>query len=109
MSHADGVQNSNSTTLDGLEIFLRARPEGMVNPERDFGSRRVPVPARDSLRDDAVLVRVLFVSCDPAMRGWMTTARSYVPPVEIGAPMRAAGVGEVLASSSPGFAPGDHV
>jgi NADPH-dependent curcumin reductase CurA len=49
------------------------------------------------------------VSLDPAMRGWMNDARSYIPPVEIGAVMRAAAAGEVTASNHPGFAVGDHV
>jgi NADPH-dependent curcumin reductase CurA len=71
----------------------------MVQPQEDFGVRRVPVPSPNSLEPGYVLVRVLWVSCDPAMRGWMTDAPSYVPPVQIGDAMRAAGVGQVVAGS----------
>ena len=56
-----------------------------------------------------LLVKVLYVSLDPAMRGWMNEGKSYIPPVEIGAVMRAGGVGRVIASQHPGFALGDHV
>jgi NADPH-dependent curcumin reductase CurA len=55
------------------------------------------------------LVRVLYLSLDPAMRGWMNEGRSYVPPVGIGEVMRAGGVGRVVASNDPGLAPGDMV
>jgi len=44
-----------------------------------------------------LLVRVLYLSVDPAMRGWMSAARSYIPPVKLGAVMRAGAIGEVLA------------
>jgi NADPH-dependent curcumin reductase CurA len=59
--------------------------------------------------DGEVLVQVLYVSLDPAMRGWMNEGRSYVPPVAIGEVMRAATVGRVLDSRSDRFAAGDRV
>jgi NADPH-dependent curcumin reductase CurA len=59
--------------------------------------------------DDEVLVKVLYVSLDPAMRGWMNEGRSYVPSVPIGEVMRSIDVGRVVASNNPGFAIGDHV
>jgi NADPH-dependent curcumin reductase CurA len=52
---------------------------------------------------------VLYVSLDPAMRGWMNEARSYMPPVAIGEVMRAIGAGRVTSSRHPGFAAGDQV
>jgi hypothetical protein len=55
------------------------------------------------------LVKVLQLSLDPAMRGWMNEGRSYIAPVGIGEVMRAAGVGKVIASKHPGFAVGEHV
>jgi NADPH-dependent curcumin reductase CurA len=55
------------------------------------------------------LVKVEYLSLDPAMRGWMNNVRSYVPPVEIGAVMRAAGIGTVVESRHPGFTVGDVV
>ena len=54
-------------------------------------------------------MRVLYISLDPAMRGWMNEGRSYVPPVGIGEVMRAGGVGRVVASRHPDFSVGDHV
>ena len=56
-----------------------------------------------------ILVENLYLSLDPAMRGWMNDAKSYIPPVAIGEVMRALGVGKVIASQHPDFAVGDHV
>ena len=54
-------------------------------------------------------VKVLQLSLDPAMRGWMNEGKSYIPPVGIGEVMRAGGVGKVVASNNTAFAVGDHV
>jgi len=59
--------------------------------------------------DGGVRVRVLAISLDPAMRGWMNEGKSYIPPVALGAVMRAGGVGVVTASKTPAFAVGDFV
>jgi len=56
-----------------------------------------------------VLIKVLLISLDPAMRGWMKQARSYVPPVPIGEVMRALALGKVVASKNPKFPIGKHV
>ncbi|MCY1491117.1 putative NADP-dependent oxidoreductase YfmJ [compost metagenome] len=56
-----------------------------------------------------ILVKNLYLSIDPAMRGWMNDAKSYIAPVGIGEVMRALGVGQVVASQHPDFAVGDHV
>ena len=84
-----------------------------------LATRPVGAPTRDTfelvetdLREPGpgeVLVKVKYLSIDPAMRGWMNDAKSYIPPVGIGEVMRALGVGEVVASQHPGFAVGDHV
>ena len=60
-------------------------------------------------KEGELLVQVLYISLDPAMRGWMNEARSYAPPVGIGEVMRALAVGIVTASRNPRFAVGDHV
>jgi NADPH-dependent curcumin reductase len=84
---------------------LAARPRGL--PKRsDWESRTEAVPEPE---DGQFLVRVLYISLDPAMRGWMNDARSYVPPVGIGEVMRAGGVGRVVSSRHAGFSAGDHV
>ncbi len=84
---------------------LRARPEGMVK-ESDFEWREAPLPAP---KEGEALVRVLYVSFDPAMRGWIEDRPSYVPPVRIGEVMRAGAVGQVVESRSPELAVGDFV
>lgn len=87
------------------QFRLAARPQGMVGAEHfDYAAEPVREPG-----DGEVLVQVLYVSLDPAMRGWMNEGRSYVPPVAIGEVMRAGTVGRVIASRSDRFAPGDHV
>ncbi len=84
---------------------LAARPSGLpVSTDWAFST----VPVSEPL-DGEVLVRVLYISVDPAMRGWMNDGRSYVPPVGIGEVMRAVGVGQVVVSRHPGFRAGEHV
>ena len=66
-------------------------------------------PVRDP-GDGEVLVKVLYISLDPAMRGWMNEGKSYIEPVGIGDVMpRAGAVGRVIASKHPGFSAGDFV
>ena len=84
---------------------LAARPQGL--PKRDDWTFSEE-PVRE-IADGEVLVRVLYVSLDPAMRGWMNDSRSYIAPVGIGEVMRAGGAGRVIASKHPKFAVGDDV
>ncbi|MCB0847271.1 MAG: NADP-dependent oxidoreductase, partial [Bacteroidetes bacterium] len=56
-----------------------------------------------------MLVKIIYVSLDPAMRGWMNDAKSYIPPVQIGAVMRAGTIGQVVSSDLEKFSPGDFV
>ncbi|HUS24599.1 MAG TPA: NADP-dependent oxidoreductase [Candidatus Binatia bacterium] len=87
------------------QFRLAQRPVGL--PKRsDFQLLETPVaePA-----DGQVLVKVLMLSLDPAMRGWMNQGKSYIPPVNIGEVMRAGGGGVVLKSKDPAFKAGDHV
>jgi hypothetical protein len=60
-------------------------------------------------KEGELLVQVLYISLDPAMRMWINDVRSYMPPVGIGEVMRALGLGIVTASRNPRFAVGDHV
>ena len=92
-------------SLPNQQIRLAARPVGEPRPtDWNLITEPVPEPGPGEL-----LVQILYLSVDPAMRGWMNATRSYIPPVEIGAVMRAAGVGWVMASRHPDFAVGDHV
>ena len=87
------------------QIRLAARPVG--NPKRsDWNFTEEPVGTPGP---GGVLVKVLQLSLDPAMRGWMNEGKSYIPPVGIGEVMRAGGVGKVAVSNHPAFAVGDHV
>jgi len=65
-----------------------------------------PVP---DLSDGQVLVRNIYLSIDPAMRGWVSAVANYSEPVAIGAVMRSLAVGRVEESRDSGFAPGDYV
>ncbi len=92
-------------TLQNRQYRLAARPVGLAkHSDWKFTTEAVADPA-----DGQVLVKVLQLSLDPAMRGWMNEGRSYIQPVGIGEVMRAGGVGKVAASKNPGFAAGDLV
>lgn len=86
-------------------IVLASRPQGWVKPE-DF---RLETSAIPSPKDGEVLVKNLWLSLDPYMRGRISEAKSYVPPVAIGAVMVGQTVGEVVESKAPGLKAGDHV
>jgi NADPH-dependent curcumin reductase CurA len=94
-----------TTTLSNQQFRLAARPVGLP---KDSDWQRTSEPVRD-LADGEILVKVLYLSLDPAMRGWMNEGKSYIPPVGIGEVMRAGGIGRVVASKSPKFAVGDFV
>lgn len=92
-------------TQENTQVVLVARPHGMPVAS-DFELKASPVPEPE---EGEVLVACEYISLDPAMRGWMREARSYVPPVKLGAVMRAGGVGKVVKSRHPDFAEGDYV
>jgi len=97
-----------SSTLSSLvnhQVRLASRPVGMTTAENwSFTEEPVAEPA-----EGTVLVKTLELSLDPAMRGWLNDGKSYIPPVGIGEVMRAGGIGRVIASKDPAFAPGDMV
>jgi NADPH-dependent curcumin reductase CurA len=82
---------------------LVARPVGLPKPS-DFKLEEEPVADPG---DGQLLVKVRYISLDPAMRGWMNDTKSYMPPIKLGDVVRAVGIGEVIASKHPGFAVGD--
>ncbi|UTA67791.1 MULTISPECIES: NADP-dependent oxidoreductase [Emticicia] len=91
--------------MKNTRINLLARPIGNPTPEC-WEIEDVDVP---DLQDNEVLVKVQYLSIDPAMRGWMNEGKSYVRPVNIGEVMRALGAGLVIDSKHPDFAAGDSV
>ena len=93
------------STRENRQFKLKSRPVGMVK-RSDF--EYVTSPAGEPGPGE-VLVRVLYLSLDPAMRGWMNAGRSYIAPVGIGEVMRAGGIGRVVASKDAGVAVGDTV
>jgi len=102
---SDLETNMTTTALTNQQIRLAARPVGMPK-QSDWKF------TNESLRDIAdgeVVVKTLYLSLDPAMRGWMNEGKSYIRPVAIDEVMRAGGIGKVIASKSPKFAVGDYV
>jgi NADPH-dependent curcumin reductase len=93
------------STLENRQFKLISRPVGMVK-RSDF--EFTTAPAGEPGPGEA-LVRVLYLSLDPAMRGWMNAGRSYIAPVGLGDVMRAGGIGRVVASNDPSLAVGDTV
>ncbi|MGA2736406.1 MAG: NADP-dependent oxidoreductase [Bryobacteraceae bacterium] len=93
------------SALQNRQFKLTSRPVGMVK-RSDF--EFATTPAGEPGPGEA-LVKVLYLSLDPAMRGWMNEGRSYVPPVGLGEVMRAGGVGRVVTSNDPSLAVGDTV
>ncbi|HXM82111.1 MAG TPA: NADP-dependent oxidoreductase [Burkholderiales bacterium] len=91
--------------MENLRIVLASRPSGSVT-ENNFRTERQPVPKP---ADGEVLVKNLWLSLDPYMRGRMSDAKSYVKGVDIGEVMVGQTVGEVVESRHPDFRPGDKV
>jgi hypothetical protein len=84
---------------------LNKRPEGM--PEDDCWKLvEVPVP---EIEEGTILIKTLYLSIDPYMRGRMNDAKSYAKAVEIGEVMEAGAVSQVIKSKSKNFKEGDFV
>jgi len=85
------------------QVKLSKRPFGM--PDADtwtMETQAIPSP-----KEGEVLVKQEYISLDPAMRGWMNDAKSYIPPVQIGEVMRAGSIGTVIESKHPKYKVGD--
>lgn len=87
------------------QYVLKSRPVGMPK-ESDFNLIETPLPA---LKDGEALVRAMYLSVDPYMRGRISGMKSYAAPVEIGGVMVGGGVAQVVESKNPQFAAGDIV
>lgn len=87
------------------EVRLVTRPHGLPVPD-NFTLVRVEVAPPG---EDQILVRNLYMSVDPYMRGRMNDAPSYVSPFQLDQPLEGGAVGEVIESRAPGIAPGDIV
>ena len=87
------------------EIRLKARPVGLPK-ESDFEFAEVTV---GSPAENEVLIKNIYMSVDPYMRGRMMDRKSYTPPFEVGAVLQGGAVGQVVESRADGFQEGDHV
>ncbi|RDL33833.1 NAD(P)-binding protein [Venustampulla echinocandica] len=90
-------------------IVLAKRPKGPILPGETFTTKSNPMISENDLKDGQILVEALYLSLDPAMRGWLNDIRSYLPPVQIGEIMRGAAISNVIASKSSLFPVGSHV
>ncbi|WP_426536357.1 NADP-dependent oxidoreductase [Bradyrhizobium sp. McL0615] len=87
------------------QVILKSRPTDI--PQADhFEIIESDVP---DLRDGQMLVQNIYLSVEPAMRGWVSNVANYSEPVRIGEVMRSFAAGEVLQSAHPDFRPGDKV
>ncbi|HMJ54960.1 MAG TPA: NADP-dependent oxidoreductase [Polyangiaceae bacterium] len=93
------------TTPRNRRWLLAERPTGLVE---DKNFRWVEEPLPEIKSDGEILVRNLYLSCDPTQRGWMARD-TYLPAVAIGEVMRSGAVGRVEQSRSPDYAVGDLV
>jgi NADPH-dependent curcumin reductase len=91
--------------MTNRRVLLKSRPVGEPKPT-DFEIADSPVP---KLQDGEILVRTIWLSLDPYMRGRMNDVKSYAASVELGQPMVGGTVGEVVESRDAAFAPGDFV
>ncbi|WP_426572606.1 NADP-dependent oxidoreductase [Aquihabitans sp. McL0605] len=93
------------TDLTNRQVVLRKRPTGLVEPT-DTELIEVPAP---ELADGEALVRNTYLGIDAAVRTWLDDQPGYLPPVQLGDPIRAAGVAEVIATRCDAYAVGDVV
>jgi len=92
-------------TATNRQVRLKSRPSGIPQAENfEIVETQVPEP-----EDGEVLVRNLYLSVEPAMRGWVGLVANYAEPVAIGAVMRSLSTGRVMASRDAGYEAGDLV
>ncbi len=91
--------------LPNRQIVLRRRPCGLVQPE---DTELVTAPAPEPAEGEALL-RTTYVGIDAAARTWLDDQPSYLPPVQLGEVIRAAGIGEVIETRCDAYTVGDIV
>lgn len=94
---------------------LANHPTGLPSYGKDDSTFKLEETDLPSLKDGEILIKTLYLSNDPAQRGWISPPsqidpkRLYVPPVQPGEAMRARGLGKVIASKNDDFEEGDTV
>ena len=92
-------------TIENTRIVLASRPKGKPVPE-NYRIEKEPIP---KLKRGQVLIKVIYLSLDPYMRGRMSKEKSYADPVPIDGVITAETAGVVIKSKSLRFQEGDHV
>lgn len=87
------------------QVRLRSRPTGIPQAE-NFEIVEAPIPA---IEEGQLLVRNIYITAEPAMRGWVSAVANYSDPVPLGVVMRSPAVGRVEESRHPEFRPGEFV
>lgn len=93
------------TSSKNLQVLLKSRPKGAP----DTGNFEITESAIPTPKDDELLIRTMYLSLDPYMRGRMSDRESYADPVEVGSVMVGATVGQVEQSNHANFTKGDFV
>lgn len=91
--------------LTNRQILLRRRPTGLLRP----GDTELVTSAAPEPTDGEALVRNTYVGIDAAVRTWLNDQPGYLPPVQLGEVIRAAGIGEVVATRCDAYSVGDVV
>jgi len=100
------VYRCMSAEVTNTQVRLAKRPVGLPTADNwKIATSTVKLDAPSN----GIIVKVSALSLDPAMRGWMNDAKSYIRPVQIDEVFRANGVGTVVESNSPDFKVGDEV
>ena len=97
------VQNRNDRS--NRRVVLAARPDPQVT-EACFRLEEAAIPAPG---EGQILARALYLSVDPAMRGWIAAGPNYAEPVAIGAPMRSLALSQVVESRHPSYEAGELI
>ncbi|CAG8457612.1 11957_t:CDS:10 [Diversispora eburnea] len=90
-------------------LFVKRPPSGALDVNETFKIIKSPIPKENDLKNGQILVKNYYLSLDPAMRSWMSEARSYIPPIAINDVMRSMTIGEVIFSKNPKFKIHDKV
>lgn len=91
--------------MDTQQIVLTSRPNGMPD-KNNFRFEKITLP---ELQEDEVLIKGIYYSVDPYMRGRMNATKSYVPPYQINEVIIGGIIGEVLQSKSKEYKEGDII
>ena len=98
-------QPTNKKPTTNRQVRLESRPASIPQTE-NFAITTEPVP---TIGKGEILVRNIFLSVEPAMRGWVSNVANYSEPVAINGVMRSFATGQIVESQHPDFLPGVYV